>query len=534
MWGKTGSGTRSLFMFADRRSALGFWLGSGVVTAGVLLHLPMFWMARNMGFVLAGMPMDPGMILGMALIVSGIAAAGYGLLPRAVKSNEPFIAIAPPEDAPLTAAHWMLMAVLSVALIIDIMKPASLGFVTPGMRSEYAIGKATVAMLPFCALVGTAVGSFVWGALADIYRRRHAVVLVEPGDVLFDGGRGGRHAAGDLCTARRADADQAPQLVPGAGRRRRRGRRLSGVQRVVGAAPAPLRLADHVVPQPADRPHPDRAQPVHSGIGALPGDDGPHRRGTKRAGAVRRLADALDRNDRKGCGRGSYAPAAGRSRVPRDHGGADACRARLGLRQFRRVAVAAGHAGGGRPQRGRGQRAHRQIGALRRADGRARDLALQRLEHQMVARLDDRDDGPGACGAAPARQRRRSARAGRSSHRRLDRRDLDPSALRGRELPLARARKGDGLGGGLQQGRRPHRAGLGRAGAGPGAGPGRRHRRGAGAGLARAHRLVRPRDARARSARAREPLNFSDASSARSGPCPHGPRWWRRRARLSA
>ncbi len=177
MWGKTGSGTRSLFMFADRRSALGFWLGSGVVTAGVLLHLPMFWMARNMGFVLAGMPMDPGMILGMALIVSGIAAAGYGLLPRAVKSNEPFIAIAPPEDAPLTAAHWMLMAVLSVALIIDIMKPASLGFVTPGMRSEYAIGKATVAMLPFCALVGTAVGSFVWGALADIYGRRATILL---------------------------------------------------------------------------------------------------------------------------------------------------------------------------------------------------------------------------------------------------------------------------------------------------------------------------------------------------------------------
>lgn len=177
MSGEDNANARSLFMFADRRSALGFWLGSAVVTVGVLLHLPMFWMARGTGFVLAGMPMDPGMILGMALIVSGVAAAGYGLLPKAVKSNEPFIAIAPPEDAPLTSAHWMLMAVLSVALIIDIMKPASLGFVTPGMRSEYAIGKATVAMLPFCALLGTAAGSFIWGALADIYGRRATILL---------------------------------------------------------------------------------------------------------------------------------------------------------------------------------------------------------------------------------------------------------------------------------------------------------------------------------------------------------------------
>ncbi|MBV8979179.1 MAG: MFS transporter [Alphaproteobacteria bacterium] len=165
------------FLFADRRSALGFWLGSGLVTGGVLLHLPTFWAARDMGFVLAGMAMDPGMVVGMALIVAGIGAAGYGLLPRAARAGEPFVALAPPEDAPLTRAHWMLMAILSVALVIDIMKPASLGFVTPGMRSEYAIGKATVALLPFCALMGTAAGSFIWGALADIYGRRATILL---------------------------------------------------------------------------------------------------------------------------------------------------------------------------------------------------------------------------------------------------------------------------------------------------------------------------------------------------------------------
>jgi putative MFS transporter len=168
---------QNLFMFAERRNAFAFWFGSAIVTAGVLLHLPMFWMARDMGFMLAGMPMDPGMIAGMALIVLGIACAGYGLLPKATKAAPVYEEIAPPEDAPLTTAHWVLMGVLSVALIIDIMKPASLGFVTPGMRVEYGIGKATVALLPFSALVGTAVGSFVWGALADVYGRRATILL---------------------------------------------------------------------------------------------------------------------------------------------------------------------------------------------------------------------------------------------------------------------------------------------------------------------------------------------------------------------
>lgn len=164
-------------MFSERRNALAFWSGSALVTIGVLLHLPMFWMARDMGFVLAGMPMDAAMLLGMVLIVLGIAAASYGLLPRRAAGIEVHEAIAPPESAPLTVAHWLLMGVLSVALVIDIMKPASLGFVTPGMRVEYGIDKATVALLPFSALVGTAAGSFVWGTLADIYGRRATILL---------------------------------------------------------------------------------------------------------------------------------------------------------------------------------------------------------------------------------------------------------------------------------------------------------------------------------------------------------------------
>ena len=165
------------FSFAERRNALAFWLGSAVVSVGVLLHLPMFWMGRNTGFNLAGMPMDAGMLWGMALIVAGILAAGYGLLPAVTASGTAHDVIAPPEDAPLSRAHWKLMGVLAVALIIDIMKPASLGFVTPGMRIEYGVSAAMVALLPFSALIGTATGSFVWGALADFYGRRASILL---------------------------------------------------------------------------------------------------------------------------------------------------------------------------------------------------------------------------------------------------------------------------------------------------------------------------------------------------------------------
>jgi putative MFS transporter len=171
--------SNNLFMFDDRRSGAAFLFGSIIVMIGVGLHLPMFMMARDMGYMLAGMPMDTGMLAGMALIVSGTAIAGFGLLPKAATLHHAgaIATIAPPENARLTGAHWRLMIVLSAALVIDIMKPASLGFVTPGMAMEYQIDHATVALLPFSALCGTVVGSFLWGLLADIYGRRASILL---------------------------------------------------------------------------------------------------------------------------------------------------------------------------------------------------------------------------------------------------------------------------------------------------------------------------------------------------------------------
>ena len=122
--------------FADRRGIWAFVLGCLAVTAGVLLHIPMFLMGRDMHYRLAGMPMDAEMLVGMALIVAGVGVAAYGLLPvtagpRATDAAR--VEIAAPEDAHLSLAHWGLMVVLVVALVIDIMKPASLGFTIPGM-----------------------------------------------------------------------------------------------------------------------------------------------------------------------------------------------------------------------------------------------------------------------------------------------------------------------------------------------------------------------------------------------------------------
>ena len=165
---------------SDRQALWAFVLGCVAVTAGVLLHLPMFLMARHMGYRMVGMPMDWGMIAGMGLIVAGVIVAAYGLLPRnlaAQRAAAGDIIIAAPEDAVLGWAHWRLMIVLVVALVIDVMKPASLGFTVPGMISEYGVPRATVSLVPFFALMGTVVGSVLWGVIADIYGRKASILL---------------------------------------------------------------------------------------------------------------------------------------------------------------------------------------------------------------------------------------------------------------------------------------------------------------------------------------------------------------------
>ncbi|MGZ5177887.1 MAG: MFS transporter [Burkholderiales bacterium] len=161
-----------------------FWLGTLALAAGVCAHFPMFIAAAPMGYRMVGMPMDAMMWTGMALILAGLVASVYGLVPRHAQlkkllrhEDERAISLIKADDAPLTKAHWRLLGVLIVALVVDIMKPATLGFVVPGLAAEYGITKENASLLALTALIGTTVGSVVWGVMADVLGRRAAILI---------------------------------------------------------------------------------------------------------------------------------------------------------------------------------------------------------------------------------------------------------------------------------------------------------------------------------------------------------------------
>jgi putative MFS transporter len=151
------------------------------VTAGVLAHLPDYLAAGAMQYRMVGMPMSTVMVVGMFLVTAGLMMSTWGLLPPPTAAHHRHTHVAfqlrAIDEAALTTAHWGLLFVLGIALIIDVMKPATLGFVLPGMSAEYGIPPARVAWLLICALAGTTVGSVVWGIMADRLGRRAAVLL---------------------------------------------------------------------------------------------------------------------------------------------------------------------------------------------------------------------------------------------------------------------------------------------------------------------------------------------------------------------
>jgi putative MFS transporter len=169
--------------------AWAFWAGTALVAVGVLLHLPDFVSAAAMHYRMVGMPMGPEMRVGMGLICAGILLAGWGLFPRrsalvagrAVADRYHLQAM---DEAALSPAHWGLLFVLGLALVVDVMKPATLGFVMPGMKAEYGLGTLEVSVFPISALTGTVVGSILWGFLADRLGRRAAILL---SSILFVG-----------------------------------------------------------------------------------------------------------------------------------------------------------------------------------------------------------------------------------------------------------------------------------------------------------------------------------------------------------
>lgn len=164
-----------------------FWFGAAACTAGVILHIPMYYSARGMGYRMVGMRPDAEMILGMALIAVGLVAAFYGLVPRQarmIREKATQIRVRALDDARIRPQHVAMLLVVSVAIVIDVMKPAALSFVTPGMAKEYGLKAATnphgglpVALLPLCGISGTVIGSWMWGWLADRIGRRSSILF---------------------------------------------------------------------------------------------------------------------------------------------------------------------------------------------------------------------------------------------------------------------------------------------------------------------------------------------------------------------
>ena len=159
-----------------------FWVGTIAVSVGVLAHVPEFVGARAMGYRMFGMPMSTLMLGGMTAIVIGLVLTTYGLVSledlfRAPVRSVDQINFQAMDDARLSRQHWTLLFVLGAALVIDAMKPATLGFVVPGMKAEYGIKTTSASLLPLVALAGTTIGSLLWGILADRIGRRGAILL---------------------------------------------------------------------------------------------------------------------------------------------------------------------------------------------------------------------------------------------------------------------------------------------------------------------------------------------------------------------
>ena len=164
-----------------------FWFAVVASSVGVLLHLPMYIGGRDMGYRLAGMPVDTPMLVGMFLITVGLIAALYGLYPPSAEATAGRISrirVRALDDVPMRPAHIGLLIVMAIAVTIDVMKPTTLAFVVPGMAQEYGLrsplnpgGTVPVALLPLSGITGTVLGSFLWGWLGDRIGRRASIML---------------------------------------------------------------------------------------------------------------------------------------------------------------------------------------------------------------------------------------------------------------------------------------------------------------------------------------------------------------------
>jgi putative MFS transporter len=150
-----------------------FWTGVALTCAGVFEHLWMFINSASMHFHMSMMGMSSVMWAAMVAIVVGVVLSGIAIVqPRTAGPSA-----APTPAGTTTASRRRLIAILSFALLVDQMKPATLAFIVPGLRDEYGLSAADVSWLPTVALTGTVLGSLIWGRAADRIGRRATILI---------------------------------------------------------------------------------------------------------------------------------------------------------------------------------------------------------------------------------------------------------------------------------------------------------------------------------------------------------------------
>jgi putative MFS transporter len=175
-----------------------FWLGLVLVSIGVALSLWEFLEFRttpDTPYVFT-----PMMAVALVINLGGTLLAAWGVLPLgwmehrrrrlvqlAAQPAEPALDAPPPaaeqsalgamDEAPLSRGHWTMLARMYAGMVIDTMKPATLGFVLPGMRAEYDLSPAIVSLFPLAAVIGLTIGSVLFGLLGDVIGRRASFIF---------------------------------------------------------------------------------------------------------------------------------------------------------------------------------------------------------------------------------------------------------------------------------------------------------------------------------------------------------------------
>jgi putative MFS transporter len=165
----TGTGTASGTGLIPRPGL--FWAGVVLIGLGVGDHIRMFVQSAPMHFDMSMMPMSPLMWVAMAAIVAGVAMSAVAVVQR--PGRAPAV-----RQRPLTTSgRRRLIGLLTFALLVDQMKPATLAFIEPGMADEYHLTTSEVAWFPTVALTGTVAGSLLWGLAADRVGRRATILI---------------------------------------------------------------------------------------------------------------------------------------------------------------------------------------------------------------------------------------------------------------------------------------------------------------------------------------------------------------------